>query len=143
MKDNLNNNDIMTSQERSHRMSLIKSKDTKPEMKVRSLLFSMGYRYRLHNVKLPGNPDIEFKSKRCLIFVNGCFWHAHKKCRLNRPPKSNNIYWDTKLRTNVARDKRNIIRLKRMGWSVLVIWECELADIDRVKKILIDFLESN
>ncbi len=133
--------DIMTPIERSQRMSLIRSKDTEPELLVRSLVHGMGYRYRRHDSRLPGCPDIVFKSRRKVIFVNGCFWHLHTNCANSRPPKSKLNYWKPKLEGNAARDKRVHAELRRLGWQRLVIWECELADCSALIRKITRFLE--
>ena len=108
-------------------MAAIVSKDTKPELAVRQAVYGMGYRYRLHSKQLPGKPDLVFGKLRKVIFVHGCFWHQHAKARCldGRRPKSNTGYWNPKLEGNVARDKRNRVALKKAGWDVLVIWDCE------------------
>jgi len=132
--------DIMTATERSKRMSLIRSKDTQPELLVRKLVHSMGYRYRSHDSALPGRPDIVFKSRRKVIFVHGCFWHLHRNCANSRPPKSKLDYWRPKLEGNVTRDKLVRGRLRRLGWQQLVIWECEVDDRERLTRKLEKFL---
>jgi DNA mismatch endonuclease (patch repair protein) len=133
--------DILTPLERSERMRLIRSQDTKPEMAVRRLLFRLGYRYRLHSRKLPGHPDIVFQTKRKLIFVHGCFWHGHKSCRLTRLPKSKLVYWKPKLDNNTRRDSRVQRQLRKDGWGVLVVWECQLGDLERIASRLRRFLD--
>ena len=130
----------MTPTERSKRMSLIRSKDTQPELLVRKLVHSMGYRYRSHDSSLPGRPDIVFRSRRKVIFVNGCFWHLHRRCPNSRAPKSKLNYWRPKLEGNVARDKLVHGRLRRLGWQQLVVWECELDDRERLAHKLGKFL---
>jgi len=132
--------DTMTPFDRSLRMAKVKSKGTKPEMLVRRLLFSMGYRYRLHDRSLPGNPDIIFKGKKKVIFVHGCFWHRHDGCPLARLPKSRLDFWIPKLEGNRERDTRTLHQLKSLGWEVLVIWECELKDLNLLEKMLNGFL---
>lgn len=118
--------DIMSPADRSERMRRIKSSNTGPERKVRSVVHAMGYRYRLHRRDLPGNPDLVFPSRKKIILVHGCLWHSHEGCRLNRPPKSRSEYWVPKLRKNKSRDTENMARLIELGWSVLVLWECEI-----------------
>jgi DNA mismatch endonuclease (patch repair protein) len=115
----------------SSKMAAIKSKNTRPEMFVRRLLYSLGYRYRLHIKYLPGNPDIVFESRKTVIFVNGCFWHQHRKCKYAVIPKSNVKFWSSKLRMNVERDKYNYKQLKKLGYKVAVIWECEINKASR------------
>ena len=120
-------------------MSRIRSKNTKPEMIVRSFLFSKGFRYRLHNRKLPGKPDISNASKKIAVFVNGCFWHRHKNCKRSSIPKSNKKYWLNKLDNNIKRQEYSLNLLDKMGWNTFIIWECETKQIEdnkRVKDIL-------
>src|SRR5579864_1928020 len=121
-------------------MRRITSKNTRPEVAVRSLLHRMGFRFRLHRRDLPGCPDLVFPAKRKLIFVHGCFWHQHSTCIAGRMPKSQKSYWHPKLRANVERDRTNLRRLRRMGWNVKVIWECEVLlskqFADRLKRFL-------
>lgn len=109
-------------------MRAIRSKGMKPELEVRRLVHSMGYRYRLHRHDLPGRPDMVFASRRKVIFVHGCFWHQHPDpdCKLAHRPRSNLEYWDQKLRRNQERDLAHRARLVELGWDVLVIWECDL-----------------
>lgn len=120
--------DTLTKQERSERMGRVKGANTKPEMVVRRLVHAMGYRYRLHARELPGKPDIVFRSRKKVIFVHGCFWHRHRECKLARIPKSRLDFWVPKLEGNRERDIKNQEVLERMGWRVLVIWECEIGD---------------
>lgn len=118
--------DIWSKEKRSYVMSRIRSKDTKPEKKVRSLLHQMGYRFRLHVKSLPGQPDIVFPKYKKVIFVHGCFWHLHKGCRDGTIPKTQHAKWKTKLEHNVQRDKDNIRQLRKEGWMAIVIWECDV-----------------
>ena len=115
-------------------MSLIKQNNTKPELFVRKLLFHAGYRFRLHLRNLPGSPDIVLPKYKSVIFVNGCFWHQHKKCRDGHLPKSRKAYWKSKLDRNVERDAESYYLLKKQGWRVLVLWECEI--MRRPEKVL-------
>ena len=133
--------DTVTAQVRSRIMAQVKSKDTKPEMTVRRLVHGLGYRYRLHRKDLPGKPDLTFPSRRKTVFVNGCFWHSHADCEKARPPSSNRGYWLDKLKRNRKRDERNLVLLQDSGWGTMVVWECELADLDAVSRNLIAFLE--
>lgn len=133
--------DTLSPKERSKRMSLVRAADTKPEMAVRRLVHGMGYRYRLHVRELPGKPDLVFRSRRAVIFVHGCFWHRHEGCSLARLPKSRVEFWKGKLEGNRERDTRKIERLIQDGWRVLVIWECDLKDMNKTAARLIDFLE--
>lgn len=116
----------MTPEQRHKCMAAIRSKDTKPEMYVRRYLHGMGWRYGLHNRKLPGSPDIVMRRHKTVIFVNGCFWHGHEGCKYSHLPKTNSEFWQTKIDTNRARDERNAEALRKLGWRVIVIWECEL-----------------
>ncbi len=109
-------------------MRAIKSKNTKPELVVRRLAYSLGYRYRLHRKDLPGRPDLAFASRRKVIFVHGCFWHGHGCKRGARAPKANADYWRQKIARNQERDSQHQRELIAMGWDVLIIWECELKD---------------
>ena len=135
--------DTMTPSERSERMALIRSRDTKPELAVRSLVHGMGYRYRLHAKDLPGHPDLTFKSRRKVISVHGCFWHLHHNCPKCRRPKSNRDYWKGKLERNQERDGENVATLAASGWESLIVWECETADEHSLKKRLRTFLGGN
>lgn len=132
--------DTMAPEERSHRMALVRSENTKPEMIVRRLVFGMGYRYRLHCRDLPGKPDLVFRSRKAVVFVHGCFWHRHSGCSLARLPKSRVEFWTTKLEGNRARDTSKIKALQAAGWQVLVIWECELKDKEVLAERLRRFL---
>lgn len=109
-------------------MSGIRRKDTKPEMTVRKALFAAGFRFRLHRRDLPGAPDVVLPSRRIAIFVHGCFWHRHEGCRLAAVPSTRPEFWTTKLEGNALRDRRNIERLRGLGWRVLVVWECAIRD---------------
>lgn len=117
---------------RSAQMSLVRGRDTKPEMRVRKALHAAGLRYRLHDRRLPGAPDLVFPSRRVALFVHGCFWHRHPGCAAARLPKSRLDFWKPKLAGNVERDKRNQQALEALGWTVLVIWECETRDPARL-----------
>ena len=120
-------------------MATIRGKDTKPELVVRSVAHRLGYRFRLHRRDLPGSPDLVFPGRRRVVFVNGCFWHDHS-CRAHKRDRISAGYWSDKLTANVARDERKRIALEEAGWSVLVVWECETGDRDRVATILREFL---
>ncbi len=117
--------DRLTPEERSRLMSRVRGKDTGPELVVRRLAHRLGFRFRLHRRDLPGTPDLVFPRLRKAILVHGCFWHSHVGCRAGRAPSSNEDYWEPKLRRNVERDAANQEALRRLGWEVLVIWECE------------------
>lgn len=129
-----------TPMSRSEVMSRIRKKDTTPELRVRKVLWELGYRYRLHRADLPGTPDVVFVRQRKVVFVHGCFWHQHG-CHLSKLPKSNTQYWHPKLHRNVERDVAAINALKLAGWKTLVIWECEskLNDLpERLQQFLND-----
>lgn len=128
--------DVLTKEQRSRCMAAIKGKDTKPEMIVRKYLFSKGLRYRLHDKKLAGKPDIVLKKYKTVIFIDGCFWHGHDGCNLFKIPKSNQFYWENKIKHNRARDIATNYILTTMGWRVIRIWECELKDSSTRKSYL-------
>ncbi|HEV7643006.1 MAG TPA: very short patch repair endonuclease [Pyrinomonadaceae bacterium] len=132
--------DTLSPEERSGRMSRVRSKNSKPEMVIRRLVYSLGYRYRLHEPSLPGKPDLVFWGKHKIIFVHGCFWHRHGKCPLTRWPKSKLDFWKPKLESNKKRDIKNLKNLKLMGWDVLVIWECEITKPENLIPGLKSFL---
>jgi DNA mismatch endonuclease, patch repair protein len=116
------------------------SNDTRPEMQVRRLLHRLGYRYVLYRRDLPGVPDLVFPSRRKIVFIQGCFWQQHKGCIDGRIPKSRVAYWKPKLQRNVERDRLNISKLRRDGWKVMLVWECDAAKSDAVCKRLTRFL---
>jgi len=107
-------------------MSRIRSKDTKPELLVRKYLFAAGFRYKLHDKKMLGKPDIVFPKYKTVIFINGCFWHGHEGCRYYTLPKTRSEWWLNKITSNKIKDSRNILSLKAEGWKILTIWECDL-----------------
>lgn len=121
-------------------MSRIRSKDTKPELKVRSVLHKLGYRFRLHKKDLPGRPDIVLPKYKTVIFVHGCFWHRHEGCRFAYNPKSRMDFWRKKFEENQRRDKKNSAQLKELGWKVAVIWECETQNSKKLNLTLIEIL---
>jgi DNA mismatch endonuclease (patch repair protein) len=128
--------------DRSANMRAIRSKDMRPELAVRSLVHRLGYRFRLHRKDLPGKPDLVFVSRRKVIFVHGCFWHAHK-CKIAHAPKSNLAYWGPKLEHNRVRDGKNVEALRADGWTTMVIWECEIRSERTLKKRIRAFLSAN
>jgi DNA mismatch endonuclease (patch repair protein) len=134
--------DSLSPKERSEIMARVRSKDTRPEMRVRKLAFALGYRYRLHDKKLPGCPDLVFGPQRKVIFVHGCFWHRHARCALARLPKSRLDFWIPKLEGNKLRDQRNKRALARRGWKVLTIWECQLGDLGQLSARIGRFLDA-
>lgn len=133
--------DKLSSERRSWVMSRVKSKHTKPELVVRRLVFGMGYRYRLHDKKLQGHPDLVFPGRKKVIFVNGCFWHGHLGCRLGKLPKTRVEFWEEKIQRNRARDIQNIAALEASGWRVLTVWQCELKNSEMLASRLNEFIE--
>jgi DNA mismatch endonuclease (patch repair protein) len=133
--------DVLTKKERSKQMALVRSKDTKPELLVRRLVHRLGYRFRLHQRDLPGRPDMVFPSKKKIIFVHGCFWHGHT-CRLGRMPKSRLEYWVQKIARNHQRGLAVVRQLRAKRWRCLVLWECQLRDLDKLTVRVRHFLES-
>lgn len=133
--------DTLSTGERKERMSRVRNKDTKPEMRVRRLVHSLGYRYRLHYGGLPGRPDIVFPERRKVIFVHGCFWHRHEGCSRCRMPKSRLEFWGPKLEKNRLRDLKNLAKLHELGWDVLVVWECETEEAAGLPGRIMTFLE--
>lgn len=135
--------DIWSKQKRSEVMSKIRGKNTKPEMILRSQLFKLGFRFRIHKKDLPGKPDIVLPKYQTVIFVHGCFWHYHKDCREGRIPSTNSKFWEEKLSKNVEKDKRHTKALQELGWKVIVIWECEIEkNIEQVLDKLIFDIKS-
>lgn len=130
--------DSLTKEKRSWNMSRIKSRDTKPEIIVRSLLHQMGYRFRLHRKDLPGRPDIVLPKYKTVILVHGCYWHRHNGCKYAYNPKSRVDFWQKKFAENVMRDKRNQVELKKLGWHIIVIWECQIKDLSRLSKDILN-----
>lgn len=118
--------DFLSPPERSKRMSLIRGKDTGPELILRRALHKAGFRYRVHVQNLPGKPDVVLRKYRTIIFINGCFWHGHSHHR-NIKPSSNAPYWNEKILSNRNRDAKNIKLLRHQGWRVLIVWECQLV----------------
>jgi DNA mismatch endonuclease, patch repair protein len=124
-------------------MRLVRSKDTKPEKKVRVLLHRLGFRFRLHRKDLPGNPDIVLPKHSAVIFVHGCFWHRHKGCQEASMPATHQNYWIPKFKRTVERDKRNQEELRRLGWNVIVLWECEIKDLNQLTDQLMNSITSS
>lgn len=118
----------MEVEKRSRIMRAVKKRDTSPELQVRRTAHRLGYRFRLQRKSLPGTPDLVFPRHGIALFVHGCFWHQHEGCRLANRPRSNTAYWEPKLRRNVERDAQAQAELERLGWSVVVIWECQIQD---------------
>lgn len=132
--------DRITQIQRSANMARIRSKNTSPELRVRRLLHSLGYRFRIHWKPAPGRPDVAFPGRKKMIQVHGCFWHQHAGCKNATFPKTRQEFWSEKLSQNVARDLRNQQAAEQMGWQVLVIWECETTDSPALAKTLMQFL---
>lgn len=131
--------DTVSEAQRSYNMSRIRSKNTKPELLVRSMLHRLGYRFTVNgpkNKQLPGKPDIVLPKYRTVIFVRGCFWHAHEGCKNYRLPKTRTEWWQAKLEGNAERDARRQAELRELGWKVLVVWECELKNASEVSDLL-------
>ena len=133
--------DVFSKEKRSEVMSRIKGRDTKLEVKVRSRLFKDGYRFRKNDKRYPGKPDILLPKYKTVIFINGCFWHNHANCNYAYVPKTRRKFWMEKFKKNRERDRKNTRLLKKMGWQVLVCWECQLkrnfsGGIDKIKSKL-------
>lgn len=134
--------DSVSPEKRSEIMARVRSKNSRPELFVRKLVFALGYRYRLHQKDLPGCPDLVFRPRRKVIFVHGCFWHRHANCALARMPKSRLEFWEPKLKGNKVRDEKNTKALAREGWKVLTIWECQIKDAKRLEQRIRRFLDA-
>jgi DNA mismatch endonuclease, patch repair protein len=132
--------DTVPADKRSEIMRRITSKDTKPEIIVRRIVHSLGFRYRLHKKELPGKPDLVFSKRRKLMFVHGCFWHQHDGCKSSHIPKTRRSYWKPKLNRTVFRDRENQAKLRELDWDILVIWECEVREVQQIAKKIIAFL---
>lgn len=133
--------DTLTTAERSALMKRVRRSDTTPEMVVRRALHRRGFRYVLNDRRLPGSPDLVFPSRRKVIFVHGCFWHYHQGCARAKIPSTRPEFWAPKLAANRARDKAAVSALRRAGWRVMTVWECELLDADRAIERIVRFLE--
>lgn len=132
--------DRLTRTQRSRLMSRVGSRDTGPELRVRSLLHRLGYRFRLHRRDLPGTPDIVLPGRAKVVLVHGCFWHGHA-CKVGKMPKSRTDYWEPKIADNRRRDARKRRQLSALGWRSLVVWECETRDEERLARKLVRFLD--
>lgn len=134
--------DVHSPEKRSFNMSKIKGKNTKPEVTLRKLIWSSGYRYRIHYKRLPGKPDIVFPGRKKVIFVHGCFWHRHS-CKYFKWPSTNKVFWQKKITKNVERDFSNCKKLAADGWQYFIVWECELKtkDYDKLLNRIIGFVE--
>ena len=133
----------MNPEQRSRNMSAIKNRNTKPELAVRRALHAFGFRFRLHRQDLPGKPDIVLPKFKTVVFVNGCFWHQHSGCRFASKPVTRQDFWQTKLARNVERDIQNYAKLIELGWRVIVVWECELQNMDLLAQRLFVDIRSN
>jgi len=134
--------DALNREQRSAQMARVRAKDTRPEWAVRKLVHSLGYRYRLHVKGLPGQPDLVFHGRGAIIFVHGCFWHRHPGCTLARLPKSRLDFWKPKLTANRRRDQRNERALRGLDWRVMVVWECQVANTERLTARIRRFLDA-
>jgi len=132
--------DVFDPETRSRIMSRVKGRDTSPELIVRRMLHAMGYRFRLHDASLPGRPDIVLPRHGKIVQVHGCFWHGHRGCKRATTPASNTEFWKNKIEGNKARDSRVERRLRRWGWSVMTVWECQTKDPDRLRRRLNGFM---
>jgi DNA mismatch endonuclease (patch repair protein) len=132
--------DKVSKEQRSANMRAVRSRNTQPEVRVRQIAHALGYRFRLHFRKLPGNPDIAFPGRRKAVFVHGCFWHRHKGCRRASIPKSNRAFWRAKLARNASRDAEELAAIRKQGWRALVVWECEIKNERRLAARLRRFL---
>jgi DNA mismatch endonuclease (patch repair protein) len=128
--------DVHTPQVRSYNMSMIKGKNTKPEIIVRKFLHAKGFRYRLHKKDLPGKPDIVLPKYKTVIFIHGCFWHGHKNCKYFVVPKTRTEWWLNKIEGNRLNDKRNSTKLRKAGWKIITLWECQLKPKKVLKTLL-------
>jgi len=135
--------DVYSKEKRSWIMGRVKGRDTKPELLVRSLIHRMGFRFRIHRRDLPGNPDIVLPRHKKVIFIHGCFWHGHPGCPRAKRPTTNQAFWNMKLEHNEKRDKQFQEQLTNIGWKVLVIWQCETKDINKLAIELERFLHEN
>lgn len=133
--------DTLSISDRSDLMSRIRSKDTKPELVIRSMLHRLGYRFRLHRRDLPGKPDIVLPRYKKIILVQGCFWHGHD-CKLASKPKSNQGYWNSKIQLNRTRDEKNLRLLEEQRWDVLELWECEIRKFEGIEERILEFMQS-
>ena len=135
--------DHLTPEKRSWNMSRIQSRNSKPELVVRSALHKAGYRFRLHRKDLPGKPDIVLPKYKTVIFVHGCYWHRHKGCKNTTTPKTNTEFWLNKFKENTKRDIRNQKALTELGWKVVIVWECEISNRDFLNNLIYRIKECN
>lgn len=135
--------DVFSPEKRSQVMSRIRSKDTKPEKIIRSILHKQGFRFRINRKDLPGKPDIVLPKYKTVIFVHGCFWHRHEGCKYAYTPKSNIDFWNKKFSSTLQRDKNIQNKLRKSGWKVLTIWECEIKEIEKTPELLDSLLNNS
>jgi DNA mismatch endonuclease, patch repair protein len=133
--------DIVDKKKRSEMMSRVRSCNTAPEVRARKILHCLGYRFLLHRKDLPGTPDIVLSAYNSVVFVHGCFWHRHEGCRDATTPRTRRRFWQKKFAENIARDRRNVVSLRKLGWRLLIIWECELRDEAKLIRKLVAFLK--
>ena len=133
--------DVLTKKQRHYNMSQIRSKNTKPEELVRKFLFSQGFRYRKNDKRYPGKPDIVLPKYKTVVFVHGCFWHQHPECKASRIPETNSAFWKEKFDKNIKRDAAEQEALKKDGWHVIVVWECEISNKKKREKRLLALVE--
>jgi DNA mismatch endonuclease (patch repair protein) len=128
--------DIFSKAKRSEIMSKISGKETKPEIIVRKHLFSHGFRYRKNEKKLPGKPDIVLPKYKTVIFVHGCFWHGHQNCKKSALPQTNHEFWENKIQKNIERDKSKQKELKKLGWKIITVWQCQIKSRELFEKTM-------
>lgn len=133
--------DYLTPKQRSALMSRVRSRNTSAELRVRKLVSKMGLRFKLYREDLPGKPDLVFERNKKVIFVHGCFWHGHHCISGRNRPRNKRSYWEPKLKRNVERDSENQIKLKKMGWKFMILWECELKNEEKIKKRIAKYLD--
>lgn len=134
--------DIFSKQKRSEVMSAIRSKNTRPEKVVRSMLHRMGLRFRNHGKRLPGKPDVVLARYKTVVEIHGCFWHRHQGCKLASNPSANKKFWQAKFKRNVTRDEANRKELRKMGWRTILVWECELRKPERLERRLARLMDA-
>jgi DNA mismatch endonuclease (patch repair protein) len=132
--------DVLSREQRSKNMASIRSRDTAPELIVRSLLHRCGFRFRVNQRGLPGTPDVVLRKHSVVVFVHGCFWHRHQGCKFTTTPRTRAAFWKAKFEANQRRDAKNIRKLRKLGWRVLVVWECQTRDAKRIRRRLCLFL---
>lgn len=134
--------DNLSAEARSKTMAAVRSKNTTPEIRVRRMLHSLGYRFRIHCATLPGKPDLAFASRKKAVFVHGCFWHRHRNCKHATTPQIHSEYWLKKFTANTSRDRAALRSLRRLGWQATIVWECQLKQPGKVAQRLVRFLQA-